>query len=215
MSTDASFRTATERQSWAHYYGRPLSWHDHLWNVAHHLPLMYRIWRLRPRSALEVASGTGSLGIFVSHFCPRVVSFDINPELVERCRENNRRLRGRVRFEQADAFDLGRFGDGEFDVAFSQGFFEHFADEDIARLLAEQLRVARTVVFSVPNDLYGQQDFGDERLLSKEEWDRLLVRLGYPPVASGNYTPFVFRLRNRPRQMYMAVLGGQRAEGRS
>src|SRR3990170_8492530 len=89
MSTDVSFRTATERQSWAHYYGRPLSWHDHLWNVAHHLPLMYRIWRLRPRSALEVASGTGSLGIFVSHSCPRVVSFDINPELVERCRENN------------------------------------------------------------------------------------------------------------------------------
>lgn len=49
---------------------------------------------------------------------------------------------------------------------------EHFSDDAFAKLLREQLRVCRSVVFSVPSDHYPRQDVGDERLMSPGEWEQ-------------------------------------------
>jgi SAM-dependent methyltransferase len=201
-----SWQVAAEEASWAHYYDAPLGWYAHVRNVLHHVPLLRAVLKGGPRSVLEIGSGTGSLAIALSYFCPGVLSLDLNPELVERCERNNRKLRGRARFGQADAFDLSAYDDGTFDVACSQGFFEHFDDEQIAALLQEQTRVARRVVLSVPNDRYGVQDFGNERLLTKAQWDELLTRLGGRVLESKNYSPFNEHIWKRPRTMYLAVV---------
>lgn len=206
MSMNESWRTAAEEASWAHYYEAPLGWYAHGRNVLHHLPLLWAVMKTRPRSVLEVGSGTGSLAIGLSYVCPSVLSVDLNPALVGRCEANGRKLRGLAQFGQADAFNLAAFGDDEFDVVCSQGFFEHFDDEQIEALLREQTRVAKRVVLSVPNDRYGKQDFGNERLLTKEEWDALLARLGVRVLESKNYSPVNERLWRLPRTMYLAVV---------
>ncbi|GAI49981.1 unnamed protein product, partial [marine sediment metagenome] len=54
-------------------------------------------------------------------------------------------------------------------------FFEHFDDANIGKLLREQLRVARMVIFSVPTLWYPRRDFGNERLMEKEDWLRILA----------------------------------------
>jgi hypothetical protein len=51
---------------------------------------------------------------------------------------------------------------------------EHFSDEQIGGLVREQLRVSRSVVFSVPSDRYPRQDVGNERLMPPEEWRRIV-----------------------------------------
>ena len=52
---------------------------------------------------------------------------------------------------------------------------EHFDDAAIAALLNEQLRVADSVVFSVPSDHYPRQDVGNERLMSPAAWEQILT----------------------------------------
>jgi hypothetical protein len=53
---------------------------------------------------------------------------------------------------------------------------EHFSDEEIAGLLREQLRVSRSVVFSVPSDRYPRQDMGNERLMEPSRWAAIVAR---------------------------------------
>lgn len=86
---------------------------------------------------------------------------------------NNKIFSGKVKFLKRDAFRSG-FKNNSFDMVCHQGFLEHFSDEEIVILLREQLRVAPVVVFSVPNNHYGHKDKGDERLLSKREWEKIL-----------------------------------------
>ena len=191
--------------SWEAYYAPRLTWYRHVRNVLHHLPMFRAIRRLRPRRVLEVGAGSGSHSILLSYFCPRVISIDLSRQLIERCELHNRRLRGRARFLAMDAFRLA-FPSGAFDVAFSQGFFEHFSDGEIGRLLDEQSRVARYVVLSVPNRSYSVRDFGDERLLSREEWEQLLGRLGYRLLVSRDYAPARTHFWRGGRDMYLAVL---------
>ena len=74
-----------------------------------------------------------------------MVSVDNNDSVLKIAQHNNANFKGGVTFEKADAFNLP-FDDDSFDVCFSQGFFEHFADNDIRKLLGEQLWVARKVV---------------------------------------------------------------------
>ncbi len=71
----------------------------------------------------------------------------------------------------------------------SQGFFEHFQDDEIVALLRQQLRVANHVVFSVPNRAYGRKDRGDERLMTRDEWDAVLLGGGFEIVESCDYRP--------------------------
>jgi len=202
VAIDPSGQTA---HSWEAYYAPELTWYRHLRNVLHHLPMFGAIRAVRPARVLEVGAGSGSHGIFLSYFGPSVVSVDLSRQLIERCVRHNQRLHGRARFLAMDAFRLA-FPDGAFDVAFSQGFFEHFSDGDIARLLAEQSRVARHVVMSVPNRSYGARDFGNERLLTKAEWESLLRRLGYRLIESKDYAPARARFWRGGRDMYLAVL---------
>ena len=191
--------------SWEAYYAPDLTWYRHLRNVLHHLPMFRALRRFEPERVLEVGAGTGSHGIFLSYFGHRVVSVDLSRQLIQRCVQHNRRLLGKARFGAMDAFQLA-FPDSAFDAVFSQGFFEHFSDEEIERLLAEQSRVARYVVISVPNHSYGVQDFGNERLLSRQEWEALLTRLGYRMLVSKDCAPARARFWRGGRDMYLAVI---------
>jgi ubiquinone/menaquinone biosynthesis C-methylase UbiE len=116
------------------------------------------------------------------------VTVDNNPRIIRAALLNIQRFGPRTRVIGADAFDLP-FSDASFGVAVSQGLMEHFVDEQIAALIREQLRVCRSVVFSVPSDRYPRQDVGNERLLSPAQWqeiveaavvqDRYAVHAGY------------------------------------
>lgn len=204
--------------SWGDYYDFNLRWPTHVRNVINHIPFLCAIRRLRPRSIIEVGSGTGSLSICMSYFMKQVVSLDLSDEVLERAQRNNRRMRGRVQFEAGDAFTLANFANHQFDVAVSQGFFEHFQNEDIVALIRQRLRVARRVVFSVPNLAYGKRDRGDERLMDRRAWESLLVSSGFHIERSSQYRAIANRTLLTQRRpfaptMYLAVISSGKANG--
>ena len=135
--------------------------------------IVEHITSLPVKKLLEVGCGPASLGIFFSFLGYEVTGIDREEAVVELARARNEQFRGRATFQQADAFSLP-FEDDEFDCAYNQGVFMLFPDEDIRALVRECLRVAPHLIFSVPNANHPRQDFGTERLMTGQQWDKIL-----------------------------------------
>lgn len=158
--------------NWQQYYEeRPVSPERFINNIWDHKPFLIEITSSarKNKEILEVGTGSGALSVFLSHLGYKIISIDNDEGVLNIARQNNAYLNGRVSLKKADAYRLPFKGDS-FGACFSQGFFEHFNDEDIRELLNEQLRVSKVVIFSVPAFWYFRRDFGDERLMKKEDW---------------------------------------------
>jgi hypothetical protein len=140
-----------------------------------HQELIRAVLRRAKGGILEVGIGSGAQSALLSRWADRIVSIDNDPRIMRAARPNVERYGPRTSLVLADAFRMP-FRDGAYGVAFSQGLMEHFADEDIARLVGEQLRVCRSVVFSIPSDRYPRQDVGNERLMPPARWREIVER---------------------------------------
>jgi ubiquinone/menaquinone biosynthesis C-methylase UbiE len=140
-----------------------------------HWDLLREVTRRARGSALEVGVGSGAQSALLSRWVPRTVTIDNDARIMRAATPNLRRFGPRAVQVEADAFRMP-FRDASFGVALSQGLMEHFGDEQIAGLLGEQLRVCRSVVFSVPSDHYPRQDVGNERLMPPARWREIVER---------------------------------------
>lgn len=165
-------------KKWVDFYGDPVEYSFFISELYSHTKLILSVIEERPTTILEVGVGSGKFSIFFSWLGVKVTGIDNNKKIVRTATLNNRKLNGTAFFHVADAYSLP-YKANTFDCAFSHGFFEHFNDDAIVALLQEQLRVAKTVIFTVPNNYYRHLDLGNERLLSAERWDNLLRRGGF------------------------------------
>lgn len=175
------------RKNWDEFYSKTYDLKFLIQNTSCHLEIFTAVWEESPKKILEVGLGTGSMSIFFSYLGLDVTGLDNDKNILKKARKLTEKLNGNVKFVYGDAFKLP-FNGQSFDVIFHQGFLEHFSDEQIIQLLNEQLRVGKIVVFSVPNNFYRKKDFGDERLLSKNSWDKLLSTC-FNLIESKNYNP--------------------------
>lgn len=162
----------TNTRNWAQYYieKRP----DY--NIYQTSPIIQGLIRkLMPmgESLIEWGYGTGFTAIALANLKKRVFAYDPEIELLAPAiaarRENLNSLIGRAGF----TCDLQMLTPA--DIVYSQGLLEHFTDGEIKRSIDDQLIYAkRAVVFSVPSINYPQQDFGNERLMTLSEWERIL-----------------------------------------
>lgn len=198
-----------KNKKWGDFYKTENTMEDFIGNIANHSTFLNEIFNEKPKKILEVGSGSGTLSIFLSYFNSRVTSVDSNEKVLELAKKHDKIFNGKVNFIKQNAFKLG-FRSNSFDLVCHQGFLEHFSDEEIIKLLEEQLRVAPIVVFGVPNNHYGHKDLGDERLLSKKEWEKILSKFNL--TESKNY--FTLPRREFKRvipwlkpTMYLAKIG--------
>lgn len=59
------------------------------------------------------------------------------------------------------------------EVIFSHGVLEHFTNEEIVKIVSKQLQSSKKVIHYVPSDKYNKPSFGDERLMSAEQWQKI------------------------------------------
>ncbi len=170
-----------------------------------HAELIAAVRRRAAGGALEVGVGSGAHSAALSHLVGCIVAVDNDARIREAARPNLDRFGRSVRLLAADAFTLP-FRSEAFGVGYSQGLMEHFTDAEIGALLQEQLRVCRSVVFSVPSDRYPRQDVGDERLMDPPAWARIAANAIQPNlhrVAARYY-------RFDPESVKYAALAGRR-----
>lgn len=193
--------------SWSDYYQEPIAVEALLGNLYGQRDFLGAIHRSGAKTILEVGSGSGGMAIFLSWLGLSVTSIDIDPQVIEKAKLENERLHGRVDFIVADGFKLP-FPERQFDLVIHQGLLEHFSDEEIHQFLNEQLRCAKQVLFSVPNHLYMKRDFGNERLMDKKGWERILSP--YRIQKSEYYSPKRFPKWFIPKAkiQYMALIEG-------
>lgn len=174
-------------KSWGEFYKNQVSFNFLVQNASCHLPMFDSILKEKPKKILEVGTGSGAMSVFLSYLGFKVTSLDNDKKVLSNAKDLAKDFNGKVNFVYGDGFKMD-FQDNSFDLAFHQGLLEHFSDEEIYSLLDEQLRVSKAVVLSVPNHRYPTKDFGNERLLSKEQWDKMLSSK-YNLVESVEYNP--------------------------
>ena len=190
--------------NWEKYYReRPVSLERLINDIWEHKSFLVEIISTvqKSKAILEVGSGSGALSVFLSHLGYKIISIDRDEGVLNIARQNSAYLNGKVIFQIADAYNLP-FNNDSFDLCFSQGFFEHFDDEGIIKLIQEQLRVAKVIIFSVPTFWYPIQDFGDERLMKKEEWLEILSQFN---VEKAVYYTGRKGTETRPSQIYFRI----------
>lgn len=173
--------------NWPKFYSKEITKEDMEGNINHHRYFIDLIvdWANRcsdhhiPK-LLEVGVGTtATMSIYLSKRSFEVVGLDLDPLRVAKAIETNNKLGGYGKFIAMDAFDLPKFfKENTFDIAFSQGTMEHFNNDELEKILNAQLAVAKYAIFSVPSVNWPQKDFGNERKMTAEEWERMLKYFG-------------------------------------
>lgn len=192
-------------KSWGEFYQEELDLKEFSHQLTVHHDFFSSILSQRPKKILEAGCGTALFSIHLSKLRVECVAVDRDLQVLELARKNNQKMGGNVHFINADIQKLP-FREAEFDLSFSQGVFEHYSDQEIRALLDEQLRVSKQVCFSVPHFFYLHKDFGNERLLPKWYWEKILK--GYSIVESRCY----YAVRRKKTfflkfpQMYMAKI---------
>jgi ubiquinone/menaquinone biosynthesis C-methylase UbiE len=166
-----------QQLSWSAYYeaASNASWLDLIASAIYNERYLARIIKTKPYSILEVGTARGLHAITLSYVVPRVVGIDADKNLIKIANCLNARFKGKAQFLKMNAFNTS-FTQNSFDLCCSQGFFEHFSDSDILSLLEEQLRVAQIVIFSVPSFYYPKRNVGNERLMTLQQWEKLMDR---------------------------------------
>lgn len=165
-------------KNWEQFYSK-VSLEDIHHNHNVHRMLIDAIESLCPdrKMVLEVGTGSGGLTTKLAQVGFSVISVDASFRILTEARKMMSLLSANASLLRSDGFRLP-FGKQVFEMAYSQGFLEHFSDGQIKLLVEQQLKVARFVIFSVPSCHYPKRDLGDERLLSLTRWKRLLT--GFP-----------------------------------
>ena len=176
-------------KNWNSFYKKGCDLEFFIQNITCHMELFKSIVAEKPQKILEVGTGTGSMSVFLSFLGFDVVSLDNNPQVLCHTKGWTEEIDSKVKFVLGNAFKIP-FADNSFDVVFHQGLLEHFTDEEIIKLLDEQLRVGKIVILSVPNNFYPKKDLGNERLMPQEYWQKLLEKY-YKILENKEYNPDV------------------------
>jgi len=146
--------------------------------------LRYLIWTIQKYAVLEsrvleVGFGSGKTAFLMADMGYEVTAIDINDVLVSRLQNQYEKCLNinQLKYMQADMLSLP-WDSQIFELAYSQGVLEHFSDKSILQALKEQGRVARMVIFDVPNSRYKIRPFGNERLLPVAHWRNLIRESG-------------------------------------
>jgi cyclopropane fatty-acyl-phospholipid synthase-like methyltransferase len=114
------------------------------WDIGRPQPAFVRLAKsgLLTGQVLDVGCGTGEQSLLAASHGASVTGVDVSPAAIAQARAKAAQRGLDVRFEVADALDLGQLGPN-FDVIIDSGVFHVFSDEDRPRYVASLAAVLR------------------------------------------------------------------------
>jgi len=146
---------------------------------------------------LECGSGTGKSSVYLASLGYDTYAMDLELAMVEQAKTLSQNVspNNQVKVLYGDISKIP-FQDKYFSLTHSSGVLEHFTDEKIVSLINEQLRVANTVIFSVPSPYFEQKMLGDERFMSRKQWRQIIScsNAEIQEESGYHYKPFIKRV---------------------
>ncbi len=154
---------------------------------------------------IECGCGTGKISAYFQNNGYDVTAVDIDENILKLAKEivEKSSFEKIPKFEVMSILDLN-YKPKQFDVAFSNGVLEHFSDEDIIRILKEEVKIASTVIFGVPSKYFNDDEFmhGDERYLTEEKWDELIQKANANIIEKGAFHSQTLKKRIKNRKLF-------------
>lgn len=168
------------------------------------------------KKIMEAGSGTGIISTYMASLGYDVTEVDIDDKILNLAKDISKKYikKGEPRFVKKDLLELD-FKSKEFDVIFSNGVLEHFSDEDIKKILKNELEQSSFVIVGVPTTFFNQNEalHGDERFLKLSYWRNIFKSSNAIILEekSYNYMTFIEKLRTlnkifRPKPFRIFVL---------
>ena len=107
--------------------------------------------------------------LVTKHWANNFYALDKEIEMLKLSEQNLDRAgipRSKVSLYLGDARTAILYGD----IAHSHGLLEHFKDKDIQAIIGQQLGNFREIFHYVPSYKYSAPSFGDERLMTPDQW---------------------------------------------
>lgn len=131
------------------------------------------------KKVIECGCGTAKISTYFQNNGYDVSAVDIDNEIIDLAKYivKNSTYKDSPKFYNMSIMNMN-FKNKEFDVAFSNGVLEHFKNDEIIKILKEECRIAKFVIFGVPSKYFDEKEYmyGDERYLTRAEWKNLIKK---------------------------------------
>ena len=151
------------------------------------------------KKIMEAGSGTGIISTYMASLGYDVTEVDIDDKILNLAKDISKKYikKGEPNFIKKDLLKLD-FKSKEFDVIFSNGVLEHFNDDDIKKILKNELEQASFVIVGIPTTFFNQNEalYGDERFLKLSYWRKIFKSCNAIILEekSYNYMTFIEKL---------------------
>ena len=133
------------------------------------------------KKVIEMGCGTGLMAGYLQKLGLEVVALDLSqPVLDYACRiAKQSNIISPCKYQQGDILNL-EYRKNSFDVSYSNGVLEHFNDEEIIKILKQQMNISKYVIFGIPSTYFDMSEkmLGNERGLTLKEWLTLIDKAG-------------------------------------
>lgn len=173
------------------------------------------------KNIIECGSGTSVVSIYLSTQGYEVTAVDIEDNVIKLAKNLSKdyfdtldNRKPKINFEKKSIFKLG-YSKEKFDVAFSNGVLEHFTDDEIIKIIKQQLYVAKTTIIGIPTKYFSSKEakYGNERVLELSYWRKLIEQAGGKIIqeVGMDREPFLKRLTNykkyfKPKPYHLFVV---------
>ncbi|MBO5348705.1 MAG: class I SAM-dependent methyltransferase [Clostridia bacterium] len=141
---------------------------------------------------LEIGSGTGIVCSKLASEGFEVTGIDVNEDIINLAKELEKEYFGerKVKYIKKSMFELD-FKEKEFELAYSVGVLEHFADNMIMDTIKQQLMVAKKIIIVIPTKWFDDDEtlHGDDRFLTLKHWRNMISKSGGKVIKEYSY-PF-------------------------
>lgn len=182
-------------KSWSSYYENHKFSYS---NIALHMPYLLKIFSLMPRRILEIGCGPADHSFFIKkiNFLTKIFLIDSDEGIVDKVKKESK-----GQFEQiylCDILDNNKLDKLKMplvDVVISQGLLEHFEDDEFIDVIENFRGRAKNFVCSVPSNYYPVIEYGNEKLRSKKEIEKLLSKMNQAKIKVTSYLDMGIRTK--------------------
>ena len=140
---------------------------------------------------IEAGCGTGIISAHLARKGLNVLGVDMDSKVLGLAKDLEQKYYGDscVKFKKQSIFELN-YKENNFDLCYSVGVLEHFADEEIINSLSQQIKIAKKTVVVIPTKWFKDSEalHGDDRFLKLSYWRELISQSGGKVIEEASYS---------------------------